>query len=389
MSLSYLNIDKEDLIALGAIYTAEEIESQPQLWKETFKSIVNSKEEIIEFLSQIYDQDNVQVILTGAGTSAFIGETLQGPFQKHTGLNTRAVSTTDLVTHPQLYLNSKYPILLISFARSGDSPESVAAVDLANKICKNIYHLIITCNYEGKLAKIKNSINSLIFILPPGANDKGLAMTASFTSMLLSGYLISVIQKIDSFENQIQKLAEYGNRMLRNYLGDLKKIAELEFDRAVFLGSGPFLGIARESHLKLQELTDGKVICKFDSFLGFRHGPKAVMNKKTLIVFLFSNDTHVHKYEIDLVKAVNESEKGICSIGVIENEMNDFETDLKLVLSENSEVIDETLMAICSVLSAQLIGFFKSINLGLKPDNPSSSGTITRVVQGVHIYQYY
>src|SRR5690606_23570998 len=109
----------------------------------------------------------------------------------------------------------------------------------------------------------------------------------------------------DALKVQVNRLAAYGNNIIENYPDKLRKLAALDFKRAVFLGSGPFQGTARESQLKLQELTDGKVICKFDSFLGFRHGPKVVINPSTLIIYLFSNNDYAHQYEVDLVKAIN------------------------------------------------------------------------------------
>ena len=147
-------------------------------------------------------------------------------------------------------------------------------------------------------------------------------------------------------------------------------------------------GIARESQLKLQELTDGKVICKYDSFMGVRHGPKAVINEKTLVVYLFSNNSYANLYELDLVKAIASGRKNLFSIGVMENEIDTTNVDLKIILSENGKKLHEDFLPVVSVLPAQLLGLFKSINLGLKPDSPSESGMIHRVVQGVKTYTY-
>lgn len=387
MNLPHLGYDYRDLCDLGAEFTAPEIEGQPKVWLKTWQILNKRKKEISDFLNPLFSIHNLEIILTGAGTSAFVGESLQGPFQKNSGVRTRAVSTTDLVTHPDLFIRPDNPLLLISFARSGNSPESVEAVNVANKSCKQIYHFIITCNPDGELAQKKIHENSFVFFTPPEADDKGLAMTGSFTSMLLTGILISQINALGSLENQISALVRYGDKILKDYLSVLKDSARLDFERAVFLGSGPLLGIARECHLKLQELTAGKVICKHDSFLGFRHGPKAVMNEKTLVVFLFSNNKHSIKYEKDLLNAVNSSEKGLYRIGIMETDIDGIDVDLKIVLSEN-ENLKEEFLSVCSVLPAQMIGMFKSINLGLKPDVPSESGTITRVVEGVNIYPY-
>jgi tagatose-6-phosphate ketose/aldose isomerase len=387
-SSTYLGMYEEDLKQKGALFTAREIANQPALWLKTYEMVYSNKNNIRNFCNTCFQQDELEIVLTGAGTSAFIGDVLEGPFQEKTGIKTRAIATTDLVTHAEHYLNRDKPILLISFARSGNSPESVAAVDLANKICNHIYHLVITCNPEGALAQKCQGSNSYVFLLPPEAEDQSLAMTGSFTSMLLTGLFLLLIDKINEQEKVVKQLSEAAEKILTEKLTGIKEIAELPFSRAVFLGSGPLRGIACESHLKLQELSDGNIICKHDSFLGFRHGPKAVINKETLLVFLFSNDNYVYNYEYDLVKDINSGERGLARIGIGDKISKDLDLTLTIAPSENGSSISEEFLAVVSILPAQILGFYKSLALGLSPDTPSSSGTITRVVQGVNIYPY-
>ena len=385
---TFLSYVASTLEKKGAIHTATEIARQPALWQKTYQILREISDELNIFLSNIYKEENVNILLTGAGTSAFIGEVLQGPYQKYSGIPVRAVATTDIVTHPDLYFQSQRPTLLISFARSGNSPESVKAVQLANEMCKNIYHLIITCNGQGELAKQALGKNSFVFLLPPESNDQSLAMTGSFTSMLLAGILIARLTELDKLKNQVQLMAQYGTTVLDKSLNDLRKTASFNFNRAVFLGSGLFGGIARESHLKLQEMSDGRIICKHDSFLGFRHGPKAVITPQTLIVYLFSNNNYSFNYEKDLLQSVNSGERGMYSVGVMETHHEELDLDLAIELGDSAASLDEEFFALVSVVPAQVLAFFKSLDLGLQPDNPSVSGTITRVVQGVKIYQY-
>ena len=213
-------------------------------------------------------------------------------------------------------------------------------------------------------------------------------MTSSFSSMALAGLLLSRLTEIEQLESVIEHMAGYARTILSDYLLPIQKIAELPFKRAVFLGSGLFQGIAHESHLKLQELSDGAVICKYDSFLGFRHGPKAVIDKDTLLVYLFSNDEYATQYEMDLVEAINKGEKGLFRLGIMERNLS-VNVDLEIILGKNNPALDEAFLSLVSVIPALMLGFFKSLTLKLKPDNPSESGTITRVVQGVRVYPFH
>ncbi len=385
--MKYLKYPIEDLLSNGGYYTAKEICSQPHLWEKTYLKLVEEKNQIVSLLEKVLKNDCPNVILTGAGSSAFIGEALVGHFQKEWGVSCRAIGTTDIVTHPENYFIKSRPTLLISFARSGDSPESVAAVEVAEENCDNLYQLNITCNKEGELAKNTKNENSSVFLLPEETNDRSLAMTSSFSSMLLAGLLIANIKNIEQMQPLINKIKDLGNYILGECLSDLKKIADLDFERMVFLGSGPLFGIAHESHLKVQELSDGKVICKFDSFLGFRHGPKAVVNNSTVIVYLFSNNASANRYEHDLVRSVNKTAAGEKSVAIgYDLDENTLNFDFRIHLPRETIEIPEDFLSVFYILPAQIIAFYKSLNFGLSPDSPSKHDSISRVVQGVKIY---
>ena len=371
----------------GAFYTANEIAGQPELWLKIYRQILDDKERISSYLFGALPQVS-KIILTGAGTSAYIGLTLHGIFNRSLRVHTDAVATTDLVSHPGNYFFSHETIMLVSFARSGNSPESTAVVDLADKLCKKCFHVIITCDPEGQLATWHSDSPKLLIVLPPEANDKSLAMTGSYSGMLLCGLLLARLKEITKIGPQINILHSYGLKILEKYAPMIKDVSAIDFKRVVFLGSGPFYGTATESNLKLQELTDGNIICKNHSYLGFRHGPKAVTNEDTLIVFIFSNNPFVFQYERDLVLSMRKGKKPLFTIGIFEYNVNGLEFDLEIQLSEEGNRLDEELLAICDILPAQLLGLYKSLALGHKPDTPSESGAISRVVEDVTIYKY-
>lgn len=375
---------KKDTTTYINKHTEKEIKAQPRLWDETYSLLVRTKKDIAAFLSPILEQQDLRIILTGAGSSAFVGEVAQGTIQQQTNIPTQLVATTDLVTHPEAFLIKQRPTLLISFARSGNSPESLEAASLLDDHCDSAYHLIITCNAEGKLANFdtKNPLYSIL--LPEETNDKSLAMTSSFTAMLFTALLVFDIDQIESKKQAVAEVVNIGQELLRGE-DTFKEIAQGNFERVVFLGSGPMLGIARECHLKLQELTDGQVICKHDSFLGFRHGPRAVVNTNTLVVYLFSNDPFVFKYEKDLAVDIAKDPRAIKSVTIGDEQKLDLPHSTAIKTSPFKH--PGNLNTVPATMVGQLLGLHKSLVLGLDPDNPSVSGAINRVVQGVTIYK--
>ncbi len=369
-------------------FTFDEIHQQPAMWRKEYRALLAAKNEICAFMHKYLTPDT-DVVLTGAGTSAFIGDALC-PVMRGMWRNVRSVPTTDIVTHAQYLLDAERPLLLISFARSGNSPESVAAVNLANKVCKNVAHVYITCNKNGKLAlQAAGKDNILPLLLPEETDDKSLAMTSSFSTMLLTCLMLGRIDRLEKDEEMIECAAKNAEAVIAEYEEKLKEIAGRPFERGVFLGSGALKGIAEECHLKLQELTDGAVVCKFDSFLGFRHGPKAVVNSKSIVVYLMTDQEDVQRYERDLVKQVDANNTPVAQIIVIAGnkpELPGVKADLVVKMPYGPKEND-FYGIVPYVLVGQLLGFYASKAHGLNPDAPSVSGNIHRVVEGVTIYE--
>jgi tagatose-6-phosphate ketose/aldose isomerase len=384
--MKILGIDEKVLKEKNAFNTANEISGQPELWKNIATKVIQEQKEIQLFISSVSSKVQ-RIILTGAGTSAYIGMSVRSIFQNQFNIITEDIPTTQIVTHPSAYLISSIPTLVISFARSGNSPESIAAVQLADSIIKNCYHLIITCDSDGKLARYNPKSEHYKFILPKEANDKSLAMTGSYTGMMLAAMMIAHVKGLNEILPQVELLQQYVRLAITKYAKTLQKISSKDFKRAVFLGSGPLIGVATEGHLKLQELTDGKIICKNDSFLGFRHGPKAVTNKDTLLIYIFSSSAYVHLYEKDLVNDMKNGQKALAEIGISLIKPKPGILDYELYFTDTENLLREEFLAVISIVPCQMLAFFKSLQLGLQPDSPSTSGAISRVVKGVKIYQ--
>ncbi|MBO4475595.1 MAG: SIS domain-containing protein [Bacteroidales bacterium] len=367
-------------------HTYKEIRQQPRVWKEAYKIVLSRKEEIKSFVDK-YLAEGYEIVLAGAGTSAYIGDALEPALHKTRFKGAHALATTDIITYPDHYFDPTSKVLLISFARSGNSPESVGAVKTVEKYAGSVAHIFITCNENGELARMKGD-NILTVLLPPETNDLSLAMTSSYSTMYLVCSLIANIHNIENQEESIDILSECVRKAMDRYEDDIRKMASMDISRAVFLGSGTLRGVAEESSLKLQELTDGQIMCAHDTFLGFRHGPKALVNSKALLIYLLSPESRVQPYELDLIRQI----KGGCGAkGYI------------LVCRKAPESLDSSYWDLCVetglpegfpgyyggvayVFVAQMLGLFKSIAYGLNPDSPSVSGNISRVVEGVKLY---
>ena len=154
------NHTNEQFEELSAIHTAREIHQQPATWVKTIAQVKACKEELKTFIAQVTSQEDYDIVLAGAGTSEFVGNALYSYLNKLTNYKCKSYGTTDIVATPENYLSRTKPTLLISFGRSGNSPESIGAVDAAEAVCDNLYHLFITCNKNGALSKRAASENS-------------------------------------------------------------------------------------------------------------------------------------------------------------------------------------------------------------------------------------
>jgi tagatose-6-phosphate ketose/aldose isomerase len=361
----------------GAEATTREIAQQPETWAEVAAIVAASRSELDDFLEPILARDDLRIVLTGAGTSAFVGEIAAPALSRLLGRRVDAVSTTDLVSNPREYFAENLPTLLVSFARSGNSPESVAATRLADECLASIDHLIVTCDARGALlAEHQDRAHSRIVLMPERANDRGFAMTSSFTSMLLSSLLVfGAVSTVDD-------LAAAAREILGGRADDIRTLAARGYRRVVYLGSGSLRGLARESALKLLELTAGEIVTYYDSSLGFRHGPKAVLDDQTLVVVYVSSDPYTRLYDLDIIA---ELRAAIGEANVVAVATEDLPGTPAWVLSSIAGVVDAAL-AVPFIVIAQLIGLAFALELGKTPDNPFPGGDVNRVVEGVSIH---
>jgi tagatose-6-phosphate ketose/aldose isomerase len=382
--LKLVNAPEDEKKAKGTQFTPAEIYQQPEMWLQTLEILENQKEEILRYLD---GEDDRRFLLTGAGTSAFIGLCLEGLFNKASGFEARAVGTTEIITDPDAYFLDGKKYFLVHFARSGNSPESVGTFVLGEESKADIKHIVITCNKDGKLAEMGRQTGgrSLLVLLPEKTNDKSLAMTSSFSSMVVAGQYLASVRDSERYAGICEQTAAAARRILEDAMDDLEALCNEPFGRAVFLGSNTLFGCAKECHLKLQEETDGKVVGKFDTFLGLRHGPEAVIHDNTVVVYLLSEDPLIRRYELDLMNGVQRKGIGMKKVAVCKVANDEVRAAADVVVEHGCDVPDDY-QSPAYVIVGQALGVFRSLAYGLKPDSPSEAGVISRVVQGVQIY---
>lgn len=373
-------LDKTKLEEKDFKNTYTEIFAQADTWLEIYSLYEERRADIENFLAKL--GKDCKVIFTGAGTSEYVGNIATDYLKTHGDFEFESVATTDLVSAPYLHFEKDRKTLLVSFARSGNSPESLAAVELGRQLVDEFYNLPITCAENGKLAaNLKDDPNSYVFLNPEYTNDKGFAMTNSFSSMLLASLLI--------FDNKTTNKAEIVNNLSK--LGkeiyersqEIEDLVNFDFDRVVYLGSGPLGKLSKEARLKILELTAGKVATIWDSSMGFRHGPKSFINDKTLVISFISANSYTRAYDIDVLDEIRADGIAQKIIGITNKEID---RPYEFILE--SEGIDDAYLSVAYIVFAQIVSLITSLRVGNTPDNPSASHTVNRVVKGVTIHEY-
>jgi tagatose-6-phosphate ketose/aldose isomerase len=382
--MAKLGRDESELQKLGALWTAREIAQQPAMLRKTHARLGAGKEPLERFLRPLLARADMRVILTGAGTSAFIGECLAPCLGATLARRVEAIATTDLVSAPSLYLEAGTPTLLVSFGRSGNSPESVAAVDLASRFVPDIHHLAITCNPQGALARaVAVAGKGVTILLPEETHDQSFAMTSSFSCMLYAA--LAALAGVDGMAGRIERIAQAVDAVLATQANAMQALAAKGHERVVYLGSHIFKGLAREAALKLLELTDGGMIAIHDSSLGFRHGPKTIVNNRTLVVIFLSNHAYTRRYDLDLLEEIRRDGRsgGLLAIAARDEGIPTGVERIVVPALADAEDVD---LLIPYIVAPQMFAFEASLKRGLAPDNPNVSGTVSRVVQGVRIH---
>jgi len=389
---SLLALPEEEKQVRGLLHTPKEIAQQPETWRSTYEHFRNRHEEIREFLQTAgisWDPTRrPTVFLIGAGTSDYVGRSLAQLLRRLWHCEVLAVPSTDLLTHPDQWLVPGRPYLWISFSRSGESPEGIAVLERAWKSHRDFHHLIVSCNARSRMLRLAAGRKQMLGIaLPDAVHDGGLAMTSSFSNMVVFGQCLAHVETLDAYRNILDQLTEAGTNFRDLAAASAAELASGDFTKGCFVGSGPLKAVATESALKLLELTAGQTQTMSESALGLRHGPMAALDDQTLLVAFLSGDENVLKYELDLLEEIGQKHlvKTRAVVSPASNSRLVFEAGQVLVHRPSLTIADDYRPPL-DVIFGQLLGLFFSLRRGLKPDCPSPNGAITRVVQNFLIH---
>jgi len=389
-----LKASEEEKEKRGIRYTPHEILQQPASWRKTLQIVRERQGDLGRFLLESgFDlrepSGNPSVFLVGAGTSDYIGRALTYLLRRMWGCDVWAVPSTDLLTNFGDLVFPERSYLWISFSRSGDSSEGLAVLETAIEKYPGVRHLLVTCNEEGSMAQIceNGTDRALVLVLDESVNDRGLAMTSSYSNMVIAGQCLAHLDSLSSYEQTLSLLSEAGELFLDRVQEIAPSIAQEEFSKACFVGSGVLHAAAQESALKLLELTAGKIQTMSESTLGLRHGPLSALDANTLFVSFLSQDTRRRKYELDLLDEIKRKQLTKLRVVVSPDSPDRLGHLADNMISLEAPDLRDEYRAPVDVMFAQTLGLFASLKMGLRPDSPSPNGAISRVVSHVNIYR--
>jgi tagatose-6-phosphate ketose/aldose isomerase len=374
----------EEQHRLGYFHTLREICQQPSTWIRTSELMRQSAPALcplVEGLSSL--------TLSGSGSSDYAGDCVRIALQRELGIDTRAIPGGTLLIHGSHALPVGRPGLMVSLARSGDSPESVGALGLMLKIEPKIRHLVLTCNRQGRLATTFHHNSKVTSItLDEATNDESLVMTSSFTNLVLAARFLGLVGHPDRYQELCEHLSRTASELIHEHLGTLAEVAKAPFRRVLFLGSGSRFAAAREAALKMLEMTAGRVSIMCESYLGLRHGPMSYVHQDTLVMCFLSSDSTLRAYEADVLKEMDQKRLGLARIIVGHDVSQNFVCAHDLVVPYHCpDVADEDLPVLDAIVG-QLLALFRCLREGLQPDSPSEAGVIRRVVQSFTLHPF-
>jgi glucosamine--fructose-6-phosphate aminotransferase (isomerizing) len=344
-------------------HTLEEILSQPGCWGECLKTL-DEKGQLQETRKRFPPRS--EWLFVGCGTSYYIAQAAAASWTFLTGLPARAAPASEVLLFPHLIFPDSTGCQPVLISRSGHTSEILKAAEYL-ELKRNTRTLAVSCATHQPLEEISTAT---LYVLP--ADEKSTVMSRSFSSMLLSlQALAATYGNQGDFADSLRRLPECSQAALDQLHPRIREFVQgNDFSAYVFLGQGPFVGVANESMLKVKEMS-----CSFaQSFhtLEFRHGPKAIVTPETLIGFLLSETGFEAEREVlQEVKGLGGTTFVVANhADAATREAADFLVELNLEVPEYARLAPY-------VMAGQLMGLYTGLKKGLDSDRPRN---LSRVV---------
>jgi glutamine---fructose-6-phosphate transaminase (isomerizing) len=333
----------------------EEIMSEPGVWAASLQELEEHGryEEALKPLSKAEEW-----IFVGCGSSYYVAQAAAWSWTALTGQKAKAVPASELLFHPDIVLGKAQcqPVLI---SRSGRTTEMLMAAEyLEGK--RGIRTLAVVSAAGQPLEKMVTSTLRL-----PAADEQSTVMTRSFTSMLLGQQgLAAWAGKQRDFLEALRRMPAQTETALKEWRPRLEQFVQSrEFEDYVFLGQGPYFGLASEGQLKVTEMS-----CSYAQVfhtLEFRHGPKSIVSPKTLLTFFLAESTGTSEEE------VLQEMKGLrATTLVITNRAGErVRQAADLLIELKLEVPEVARLAAC-LMPAQMLGLYLGLKRGYDPDQP-------------------
>ena len=374
----------------GYIHTLAEIWQQPQLWADTARRVISTATDWGELVKTAH-----AIVLTGSGSSFFVGKCVADALQERTSIPVSAVESGEMLMLGASALPAARPLLVVSFSRSGDSPESSGLVQYLLDEEPSIHHLLICCNPNGSLVRkwgvqgTDEDPRVTVLTLDERCCDRSLVMTSSFTSMAVAALGLACQNPVaqEEYLRAVDSLAANVSDLLTHLVEPIQEFSSPNVDRMIAVGSGALHGAALEVALKMLELTDGRVMTRAETCLGLRHGPMCALNSRTLLFLPLSSHGLRRAYQIDLLREVGAKRLGgqkvVIGADLPWDDIGPDDLGLELPCLRNA---GDEWIAIATVVAGQLLAFLRCRTEGLCPDRPAVSESITRVVNSFTLH---
>jgi tagatose-6-phosphate ketose/aldose isomerase len=211
-------------------------------------------------------------------------------------------------------------------------------------------------------------------------------MTSSFTNMIVMGQCLAHAWSIEEYSTLIERMVRGGRDFLLSAEKEAERVASRGFSRVCLVGTGSLASVAKESALKVLEMTAGQIKTMSETVLGLRHGPMAALDKQTLFLCFVSGEKRRAKYASDLLCEIGE--KGIVAERIAVGpraQRAEIEPYCESYLAVEDDIPD-AYRPVLDVMFGQLLGLYCSVARELMPDSPSPGGVINRVVKKFRIY---